>query len=118
MRQNVLPILEAGGVDLVLTGHSHSYERSFLIDGHYGTSGHLGTGDHALDAGDGRTTAGGDGAYIKPAGGPTPHEGAVYVVAGSSAKITAGLSTIPRCSRRSAACSVRWCSRSTATAWT
>jgi 3',5'-cyclic AMP phosphodiesterase CpdA len=26
MRQNVLPILEAGGVDLVLTGHSHCYE--------------------------------------------------------------------------------------------
>ena len=38
MRQNALPILEAAGVDLVLTGHSHSYERSFLIDGHYGTS--------------------------------------------------------------------------------
>ena len=38
MRQNALPILEAAGVDLVLTGHSHSYERSYLIDGHYGTS--------------------------------------------------------------------------------
>jgi hypothetical protein len=29
-----LPILEQAGVDLVLTGHSHAYERSFLIDGH------------------------------------------------------------------------------------
>ena len=38
MRQNALPILEDAGVDLVLSGHSHSYERSFLIDGHYGTS--------------------------------------------------------------------------------
>src|SRR6185295_112429 len=38
MRQNVLPILEAGGVDLVLTGHSHCYERSFFINGHYGSS--------------------------------------------------------------------------------
>ena len=28
MRQNIVPILEAGGVDLVLSGHSHSYERS------------------------------------------------------------------------------------------
>ncbi|HUR32929.1 MAG TPA: metallophosphoesterase family protein [Vicinamibacterales bacterium] len=27
MRQNALPVLEAGGVDLVLAGHSHSYER-------------------------------------------------------------------------------------------
>lgn len=28
MRENIVPILEAHGVDLVLTGHSHSYERS------------------------------------------------------------------------------------------
>ena len=41
MRQNALPILEDGGVDLVLSGHSHSYERSFLIDGHYGTVDHV-----------------------------------------------------------------------------
>lgn len=41
MRENILPILENGGVDLVLNGHSHCYERSFLIDGHYGTSGQL-----------------------------------------------------------------------------
>jgi hypothetical protein len=39
MRQNILPILENGGVDLVLNGHSHCYERSFLIDSHYGSSG-------------------------------------------------------------------------------
>jgi hypothetical protein len=31
MRQNALPILEAGGVDLVLCGHSHGYERSMLL---------------------------------------------------------------------------------------
>ena len=41
MRQNILPILENGGVDLVLNGHSHCYERSFLIDGHYGSSSQL-----------------------------------------------------------------------------
>jgi len=39
MRGNVLPMLDDYGVDLVLCGHSHSYERSFLLDGHYGTSG-------------------------------------------------------------------------------
>ena len=38
MRQNILPILEDGGVDLVLSGHSHAYERSALLDGHYGLS--------------------------------------------------------------------------------
>ena len=39
MRENAVPLLERYGVDLVLTGHSHSYERSYLIDGHYGLSG-------------------------------------------------------------------------------
>jgi len=38
MRENFLPILEKYGVDLVLGGHSHIYERSYLINGHYGYS--------------------------------------------------------------------------------
>lgn len=41
MRENIVPILEQYGVDLVLNGHSHCYERSYLIDGHYGNSGSL-----------------------------------------------------------------------------
>ena len=32
MRRNALPILESYGVDLVLCGHSHCYERSFLLE--------------------------------------------------------------------------------------
>ncbi|MCT4581589.1 MAG: metallophosphoesterase [Flavobacteriales bacterium] len=35
MRKNILPILDAGGADLVLSGHSHNYERSYLMKGHY-----------------------------------------------------------------------------------
>jgi len=85
MRENALPVLEAGGVDLVLSGHSHSYERSFLIDGHYGSSGTL-VPSMVVDGGDGRET--GDGAYQKP--GPVAHEGAVYTVAGSSGKTSGG----------------------------
>jgi hypothetical protein len=87
MRANLLPVLEAGGVDLVLTGHSHSYERSFLIDGHYGYSNSL-TEAMKVDDGDGRID--GDGPYVKPATGPAPHEGAVYAVAGSSGQISGG----------------------------
>ena len=86
MRANALPIMEAAGVDLVLSGHSHSYERSFLLDGHYGVSGTL-TPAMKLDAGDGREA--GTGAYQKPGGGPAPNEGAVYVVAGSSGQADA-----------------------------
>ena len=37
MREHALPILEAGGADLILAGHSHIYERSYLINGAYDT---------------------------------------------------------------------------------
>jgi len=87
MRENALPILEAGGVDLVLSGHSHSYERSFLLDGHYGTSSTLSSA-MIKDPGDGRLE--GTGAYQKPTVGPAAHEGAVYIVAGSSGQRSGG----------------------------
>ncbi len=87
MRGNFLPILEAGGVDLVLSGHSHCYERSYLLDGHYGVSTTL-TAAMKKNAGDGRPT--GTGAYIKPLTGPRDHFGAVYSVAGSAGKISGG----------------------------
>ena len=82
MRENFLPLLEAGGVDLVLPGHSHSYERSYLIDGHYG---HSSTFTDAMkkDPGDGDPA--GDGPYQKAV---APNAGAVYAVAGSSGQIT------------------------------
>ena len=87
MRQNILPILENGGVDLVLNGHSHCYERSFLLDGHYGLSGTL-EPSMKRNPGDGRPA--GDGAYIKPLTGPRDHFGAVYNVAGSAGLISGG----------------------------
>ncbi len=87
MRQYAVPLLEDAGVDLVLSGHSHSYERSFLLDGHYGDSGTL-IPEMILDPGDGRED--GDGAYGKPGGGPVPNLGAVYVVAGASGKLGSG----------------------------
>jgi hypothetical protein len=84
MRQNILPILDANGVDLVLNGHSHDYERSHLLDGHYGLSTTL-TAAMVLDGGDGRPA--GDGPYRKAIIGTAPHEGAVYVVAGSGSEV-------------------------------
>lgn len=87
MREHALPILESYGVDLVLTGHSHSYERSFLLDGHYGFSDTF-SGQHKKNGGSGRPNEGG--AYTKPTLGPSAHEGAVYIVAGSSGQATGG----------------------------
>lgn len=87
MRQNALPILEAGGVDLVLSGHSHSYERSYLLNGHYGLSTSL-TSAMKIDGGSGRLDA--SGAYDKPDLGPGANQGAVYSVVGSSGQISGG----------------------------
>lgn len=87
MRENALPILESNGVDLVISGHSHSYERSFLLDQHYGMSGTLDS-SMILDGGDGRLD--GDGNYAKATVGSAAHEGTVYVVAGSSGKTSGG----------------------------
>ena len=78
-------MLEAAGVDLVLSGHSHAYERSFLLDGLYDSS--TPAAANIIDKGDGDES--GDGAYTKP-GGISAHKGAVYVVAGSSGKTSGG----------------------------
>ena len=83
MRENFLPLLEAHGVDLVFSGHSHMYERSFLIDCHYGYSDTLdptaiidrGSGDPAMNA------------PYRKAADPRSHQGAVYVVTGSASKL-------------------------------
>ncbi len=81
MRERALPILEEYGVDLVFSGHSHVYERSRLIDGHYGHSSQL-QSEMVLDASLGRADEGGP--YQKPAGGLGARRGAVYAVCGCS----------------------------------
>jgi hypothetical protein len=88
MRKRFVPVLEDYGVDLQLTGHSHSYERSILLDGHYERSSHYDPALHAVDPGNG--DPGGDGPYLKEAIGPAPHQGAVYTVVGSSSRLSGG----------------------------
>ena len=77
MREYIMPILESAGVDLVLTGHSHIYERSMLMDGAYVTP--TVAEGVILDDGDGDPS--GDGAYEKSEG-LNPHEGTIQIVAG------------------------------------
>ncbi|QTN32292.1 metallophosphoesterase family protein [Akkermansiaceae bacterium] len=77
MRESIMPILENGGVDLVLSGHSHIYERSMLIDGAYTTP--TTAKGVVLDDGDGKPD--GDGAY-KKSEATTPHNGTVALVTG------------------------------------
>ncbi|WP_127475522.1 purple acid phosphatase family protein [Sulfurivermis fontis] len=84
MRTTFLPVLEAGGVDLVLSGHSHVYERSHLLACHYGRADTL-RPEMVLDSGGGGPEA----PYRKPAG-RAAHGGTVYAVVGSTAKLDAG----------------------------
>lgn len=86
MRQNIVPILEDHGVDLVLAGHSHSYERSRFIDGHYGISSTFNSSTMVKQTGSGQ----GAGAYAKTTAGPISHAGAVYAVPGASGQISGG----------------------------
>lgn len=90
MRENVVPILEAHGVDLVLTGHSHGYERTFLIDGHYGTTDTFAPASMLKQGGDGDPD--GDGAYNKTRGA---HRGTVYVVSGTGSRFEGTITPWP-----------------------
>lgn len=88
MRKNALPILESYGVDLVLCGHSHVYERSFFINGHYGSSSTFNSSTMKVQPGSGRVD--GTGAYTKDSASPTPYSGTAYIVAGTSAHTNTG----------------------------
>ena len=91
MRQNFLPMLESNGVDLVLGGHSHSYERSYFLNGHYGNSNSFDSNVHTVGAtGDGDGQVSGNGAYYKEISGANAGDGAVYITAGSSGKTGGG----------------------------
>jgi hypothetical protein len=97
IRGNLLSILEQYGTDLILSGHSHSYERSRLINGHYGSSSTYVAGTHAIDAGNGSEVgsidgsgnfvlSGADGAYQKPLA--TGNAGQVSSIVGSSGLVS------------------------------
>ena len=88
MREFVLPMLEEHGLDLMMCGHSHAYERSFLLDGLYRPSSNIVEQMNFKSLRDGR--ADGTGVYTKRSRGPAPHEGAIYVVAGSSGQTSGG----------------------------
>lgn len=82
MRENIVPILEEFGVDLVLNGHSHAYERSFLIDSHYGYSNTFSV-NNIVQPGKGSFPD--ECPYFKYSYEPQ-HSGTVYTVVGVSGK--------------------------------
>ncbi|MDP2384916.1 MAG: metallophosphoesterase [Bacteroidota bacterium] len=84
IRENIIPIIEAGGVDLVLNGHSHCYERSVLLDGHYGSSSSL-NANMLIDNTSGSYPN--SCPYQKQTEISKAHKGTVYTVCGSSGKL-------------------------------
>jgi len=92
IRENFIRILERYGVDLVLCGHSHDYERSRLMKGHFGMEASFDSTTQLVSTSSGRY----DGTpnscpYIKEQDGP----GAVYLVSGSAGQLGGKQSTFP-----------------------
>ncbi|MES2622038.1 MAG: metallophosphoesterase [Bacteroidota bacterium] len=81
-RAHFNPILEQNGVDLILTGHDHNYQRSYLANGLYTFK----SGFNSSMLVNGNRTGDGDAgqAYVKYTNGPLAGKGTVYVVEGNS----------------------------------
>ncbi len=82
-RTHFNPILEQYGVDMVLTGHDHNYQRSYLINGHYGYKNSF-TPAMMINGGSGNENF--DGAYVKYTDGPNAGVGTVYVLSGNGSE--------------------------------
>ncbi|MBN2896338.1 MAG: metallophosphoesterase [Campylobacterales bacterium] len=76
-REHIMPILERYGVDLVLSGHSHGYERSRLIAGHYETSDRFDPKVHHRSD---------ETHHFVKSSVKAPQDGTIYNIVGSSSK--------------------------------
>ncbi|SKC06214.1 metallophosphoesterase [Dyadobacter psychrophilus] len=85
IRENFIRILERNGVDLILCGHSHVYERSRLIQGHYDKADTFDPATHNLSNSSGRYDASPQSCpYFKKT---DSNKGTVYVVSGSAGQL-------------------------------
>lgn len=91
IRENFIRILERNGVDMIVCGHSHLYERSYLLNGYY-KSNPAGSALSELDFNINTHTASQSSGQYNGSANSCPYvyqsgkyqHGAVYVVAGSS----------------------------------
>ncbi len=81
IRENFAEIWEQYGVDLVIAGHSHVYERSFLVKGSYGDMADINMFNY-VQTNNGVEAQGQ--AFTKYTQGTNANEGTVYVVCGNS----------------------------------
>ncbi|MES2630108.1 MAG: T9SS type A sorting domain-containing protein [Bacteroidota bacterium] len=93
IRTNFVRILERHGVDLILTGHSHSYERSKLQKGHYDVETTFNANTHNISQSSGKYDGSANSCtYLKDS---LHTDGTVYVVAGSSGQLSGTTSGYP-----------------------
>ena len=95
LREGIVPLLEKYKVDLVLNGHSHAYERSQMIKGHYGLEATYDPKVHAASNSSGRYDASKESCpYVKNSQ-MSNNEGIIYVVNGCGASNGRGQTTYP-----------------------
>lgn len=82
IRQNFIDFLENRGVDLIICGHSHGYERGYLIKDYTGMWNSFNTASHAVSISNARYDNSSNCPYVYNTT-PADH-GTVYVVAGSA----------------------------------
>lgn len=86
IREKFIGILERYGVDLILCGHSHDYERSKLMKGNYGAEASFDAPTHNLSQSSGLYDGTPESCpYIKDSA--TNYQGTVYVVSGSAGQL-------------------------------
>jgi hypothetical protein len=94
IRQNFIRILERYKVDLILCGHSHVYERSRLMKGHYGNESTFSAATNNLSSSSAKYDGSSNSCpYIKNTS--TPYNGTVYVVAGSAGQLGGTQTSFP-----------------------
>jgi hypothetical protein len=83
IRQRFITILERYGVDMIICGHSHDYERSYLLKGYYGNEASFNASTHAVSNSSGKWDGTSNSCpYVTH--GDHSNDGTVYVVAGSA----------------------------------
>jgi methionine-rich copper-binding protein CopC len=83
IRTYLLRILERNGVDLIMCGHSHDYERSYLLKDYFGNEASFNEGTHAVSNSSAKYDGTANSCPYNLASGQINH-GTVYVVSGSS----------------------------------
>ncbi|MCB9252692.1 MAG: Ig-like domain-containing protein [Flavobacteriales bacterium] len=94
IRQNFIRILERYKVDLILCGHSHDYERSKLMKGHYGNESSFNASTHHLSSSSAKYDGSSNSCpYHKSSA--NNYDGTVYVVSGSAGQLGGTQASFP-----------------------